>query len=107
MLPEYDRSNQIFRYSRSIAPKRVMSWRGNTASFEKMWLRWRAVGNTVSDLTGLRFEPHCTFSLIAHCTLADLNLGPPAPETNALSLDQQIDQSHSIFSIFYLDSSFM
>ena len=30
---------------------------GNTAPFEKMLLRWRAVGNTVSDLSGPRFEP--------------------------------------------------
>ena len=44
---------------------------GNTAPFEKMSQRWQAVGNTVSDLT-----------------LYDLNLGPPAPETNALLLDQ-------------------
>ena len=28
----------------------------NTASFEEMSQRWRAVGNTVSDLTGPRFE---------------------------------------------------
>ena len=30
---------------------------GNTASFEEMVQRWRAIGNTVSDLIGLRFEP--------------------------------------------------
>ena len=35
--------------------------------------RWRAVGNTVSDLT-----------------VRDLNLRPPAPETNAFPLDQLI-----------------
>ena len=29
----------------------------NTALFEEMLQRWQAVGNTVSDLTGLRFEP--------------------------------------------------
>ena len=40
---------------------------GNTAPFEEMLQRWRAVGNTVPDLTG-----------------RDLNLKPPAPETNAL-----------------------
>ena len=46
-------------------PKRVTSLRGpnlrslrlgNTASFEEMLQRWRAVGNTVFDLTGPRFE---------------------------------------------------
>ena len=30
---------------------------GNTAPFEDMPQRWRAVGNTVSYLAGLRFEP--------------------------------------------------
>ena len=29
---------------------------GNTAPFEEMSQRWRAVGDTVSDLTGPRFE---------------------------------------------------
>ena len=37
----------------------------NIATFEEMLQRWRAFGNTVSDLTGSRFEPR-----------------PPAPETN-------------------------
>ena len=32
-------------------------WPGNTALFEEMSQRWRAVGNTVFDLTGPRFEP--------------------------------------------------
>ena len=35
---------------------------GNTAPFEEMSQRWRAVGNTVSDLTGPRFEPHTSRS---------------------------------------------
>ena len=30
---------------------------GNTASFQEMLQEWQAVGNTESDLTGLRFEP--------------------------------------------------
>ena len=30
---------------------------GNTAPFEEMSLWWRFIGNTVSDLTGPRFEP--------------------------------------------------
>ena len=45
--------------------------RGNTAPFEEMLQRWRAVGNSVSDWPAL-----------------DLNLVPPAPQTNALRLDQ-------------------
>ena len=44
---------------------------GNTALFEKMLQGWRAVGNTVSIWPAL-----------------DSNLRPPAPETNALPLDQ-------------------
>ena len=35
---------------------------GNAASFEEMSQRWRAVGNTVSDLTGPRFEPQISRS---------------------------------------------
>ena len=30
---------------------------GSTAPFEEISQRWRAVGNTVSDFTGPRFEP--------------------------------------------------
>ena len=63
--------NQIFDYTRCIRPKRVLSWRdpifaslhpGNTARFKEMLQRWRAVGNTVSDLTGPRFEPQTSRS---------------------------------------------
>ena len=46
----------------------------NTARFEEMSQRWRAVTNTVSDLTSPKFE-----SL------------SPAPETTGLPLDQQAD----------------
>ena len=35
---------------------------GNTAPFEEMSQRWRAVSNTVSDLTGPRFEPQTSRS---------------------------------------------
>ena len=35
---------------------------GNTASFEEMSQWWRAVGNTVSDLTGPRFKPQTSRS---------------------------------------------
>ena len=44
----------------------------NSAALEEMSQRWRAVGNTVSDLTGQRFEPD------------------PASDTNALPLDRQV-----------------
>ena len=56
-------SNQIFCYARWITPKRVTSWRGpsprhcpSPALFEEILQRWRTVNNTVSDLTGPRFE---------------------------------------------------
>ena len=45
---------------------------GNTASFNEMSQQWRAVGNTVFDLTDRRFEPRIS----------------PVQETNALPLDQ-------------------
>ena len=35
---------------------------GNTVPFEEMPQRWRAVGNTVSDLTPPRFEPQTSRS---------------------------------------------
>ena len=47
---------------------------GNTVSFEVMSQRWRAVGNTVSDLTGPRFEP--TTSPLQRQTRFRLNNGP-------------------------------
>ena len=56
-------------------PKRVTSWRdhlrviapvGNTAPFEEMSQPWRAVGNTVSDLTCPRFEPQTSHSRDKH-----------------------------------------
>ena len=40
----------------------------------QMWQQWRNVGKTVFDLAGPRLKP-----------------ATPAPETNALPLDQQID----------------
>ena len=35
---------------------------GNTAFFEEMSQRWRAIGVTASDLTGPRFELHTSLS---------------------------------------------
>ena len=34
----------------------------NTSPFEEMLQRWQAIGNTVLDLTGQRFEPHTSHS---------------------------------------------
>ena len=47
------------------------AWATQLQTFEEMQQRWQAVGNTVSDLT-----------------TRDLNIGLPAPETNALPLNQ-------------------
>ena len=41
---------------------RVIAPAGNTAPFEEMLQRWRDVGNTLSDLTGPRFEPQTSHS---------------------------------------------
>ena len=71
-------SNQIFHYTRRNTPKRVTSWRdhlrvpaltGNTAPFEESLQRWRAISNTVQDLTGPRFEP-LTFRSRDECVTA-------------------------------------
>ena len=57
--------SKIFHYIHCVTPKRVTSCRAhprviapvNTVSLKEMSQRWRAFGNTVSDLTGPRFEP--------------------------------------------------
>ena len=59
--------NQILNYTRCITLKCVTSGRviapvGNTAPFEDMFQRWRAVGYTVSDLTAPRFQPQTSRS---------------------------------------------
>ena len=52
------KTNQIFHYTRCIAPKRVRSWQSPSSSHGARTLqRWQAVGNTVSNLTCPRFEP--------------------------------------------------
>ena len=64
MFCSSNQSNQIFHYAYCITPKRVPSLRGSSLSlrpgytvpFEEMLQRWRAVGNTLSDLTGPIFE---------------------------------------------------
>ena len=73
--------NQIFHYTvLAVLGRSVQRVGGaiyaslhlcNTASLVEMSQRWQAVGNTLSDFTDPRFEPR-----------------PPAPETNALPLDQ-------------------
>ena len=54
-------SNLIFHRTRACnelaGPISASLRPSNTASFEEMLQRWRAVGNTVSDLTGPRLKP--------------------------------------------------
>ena len=57
----------------------------STAPFEEMSLRWQGIGNTVFDLTAL-----------------DLNLRPPAPETNTLLLDQVAGMNIFYYDLFNL-----
>ena len=63
--------SQIFHYSYYITPKRVTSWRetslrycacGQHSSFQKMSQQQRAVGNTASELTGVRVVPQTSLS---------------------------------------------
>ena len=60
------KSNYIFHYilaalrqecNKFAGPISASLRPGNTAPLEEMLQRWRVVGNTVSDLTGPRFEP--------------------------------------------------
>ena len=57
---------QIFHYTRCNTPNRATSLstslRPGTQLFEEMSQRWLTVGNTVSDLTGPRFEPQTSLS---------------------------------------------
>ena len=46
---------------------------GNTAPFEEMLQRWRAVGNTVSNLTGTKFEPQISRSRDKRVTARQLD----------------------------------
>ena len=55
---------------------RVIAPAGNTAPFEEMSQRWRAVGNTVSDLTGPRFEPLTSRSRDERVTAHQLTARP-------------------------------
>ena len=57
MLNHYTRCNTPKRVTSGGAHFHVIAPANNTAPFEEMSQRWRAVGNTVSDLTGPRFEP--------------------------------------------------
>ena len=80
-------------------PKRVTSWRGPSPR------HCARAALFVWEKCGSDGKPLATLCLISPAR--DLNLGPPAPEINPLPHDKQIDQSQSIFLIFYLDSTFI
>ena len=72
--------NQIFHYTRCNTPKRVTSWRGPSPrhcswATQLLSKKRRSGGNPLTT--------RCPIS-----PARDLNLRPPAPETNALPLDQ-------------------
>ena len=74
------KSNQIFHYTCCNTPKRVTSWRGPSPrhcarATQLLSKKYRSGG-----------EPLATLSPI--WPARDLKLRPPAPETNALPLDQ-------------------
>ena len=73
--------NQIFHYTRYTTPKHVTSLRG---SFPHHCVRAIQLLSKKCCSGG---EPLATLSPI--WLVRDLNLRPPAPETNALPLDQQ------------------
>ena len=69
--------NLIFHHTHCNTPKRVYEFTGpissslhpgNTASFEEMSQRWRAVGNFVFDLACPRFKPQPSRSRKEHVT---------------------------------------
>ena len=51
-------------YNQLAGPISVSLRPGNTAPFETLSQRWRAVGNTVFDLTGPRFESQTSRSRV-------------------------------------------
>ena len=73
-------SNQIFHYTRWITPKRVTSWRGPSPR------HCARATQLLSKKCRSGGEPLATLCPI--WPARDLNLRPPAPETNALPLDQ-------------------
>ena len=75
--------NQIFHNIRWITRKRVTSWRGNSASSPRHCARATQLLSKKCRSDG---EPLATLCPI--WPARDLNLRPPAPETNALPLDQ-------------------
>ena len=73
-------TNQIFHYTRCITPKRVTSLRGPSP---RHWARATQLLSKKCHSIGEHLS-----TLRPVWPARDLNLRPPAPETNALPLDQ-------------------
>ena len=54
---------------------RIIALEGNTAPSEEISQRWRAVGGTVPDLTGSRFEPQTSRSRDEHVIARPTGVG--------------------------------
>ena len=98
---------RVFHYTRGSTPKCAtslitvvpipMSLRpGNIVSFEDKSQRWRAVGNTVSDLTGPRFEPQTSRSRDQRVT---------ARPTESLQIIKSVDEQNG--SLLWEDQRFL
>ena len=74
------KSNQILHYTHCNTPKRITSWRGPSPR------HCARATQLLSKKCHSGGEPLAT--LCPTWTAQDLNLRPPAPETNALPLDQ-------------------
>ena len=75
-------TNQIFHYTCCITPKPVLSWRGPSLCY------YAQATQLLSNKCCSGGKPLATLCSI--WPARDLNLTPPAPETNALPLDQLV-----------------
>ena len=80
-FPLKSNQNQIFHYTRCNTPERVTSWRGPSPR------HCARATQLLSKKCRNGGEPLATLCPILPAR--DLNLRPPAPETNALPLDRQ------------------
>ena len=80
----------MFHYTRYTTPKRAMSSRGpsphHCARATQLLLKCRSSGKQLAALCLIR-------------PVRELNLRPPAPETNTLPLNQQAEKSRSNMEI--------
>ena len=75
---------------------------GNTAPFEEKSQRWRAVGNTVSDLTGPRFEPQTSRSRDERVTVRPTLL--KLEFSHVAFLEHRVETKPGEWECLYIDS---